>query len=65
MEMGNGRDQFMFINNIPARQKKTIFDSMKIEWNKLPIDLRKTKLGSIDKFKKELKRHYFIRAYVD
>ena len=24
METGNGRDQFMFINNTPARQKETI-----------------------------------------
>ena len=28
METGNGRDQFMFINNTPARQKETIVDTM-------------------------------------
>jgi hypothetical protein len=62
LRIGTGRDTFMFDVDIPTHKKETIIYRMKIEWNALPLPIRK--LDSLQCFKAKLKEHYFVKAFL-
>ena len=57
----HGRDCMMFICNLEQCKNQTWITKMILEWNNLPVDLRK--ITKIDNFKKSLKTHYFKNAF--
>ena len=54
---GSGRDKYMFQINANQNSQKTLFMLIKIEWNKLPLQIRK--LSTVGLFKARLKTHLF------
>ena len=58
-----GRDEYMFETNLHDYKNNNILSKMKINWNKLPLSLRREK--SIHPFKKNLKTFLFKEAYKD
>ena len=56
-----GRDQFMFIVEVPKHKKECIFYKIKKHWNSLPLLLRN--LDKIGNFKRQLKAHMFRMAF--
>ena len=59
MPLRVGRDDYMFKTEL--QKKESIFSSMKLEWNKLPIRIRNT--TSTDSFKSKLKTFLFGEAF--
>ena len=55
-----GRDNHMFHTELDSK-KETIFTKIKIEWNKLPLELRKEE--SVNIFKTKLKTLLFKEAF--
>ena len=60
LQLGKGRDTFMFQNN-PECQKETMYNKMKNEWNLLPLHIRQQ--SNLTKFKSMLKTHFFKEAF--
>ena len=56
-----GRDQFMFIVEVPKHKKECIFYKIKKHWNSLPLLLRN--MDKIGNFKRQLKAHMFRMAF--
>ena len=56
-----GRDSYMFQTELSDYKTKNILSGIKIEWNKLPIEIRKQ--DSLDKFKKQLKTFLYKVAF--
>ena len=61
LRTGCGRDTKMFAIEKHASQRETIDDKIKIEWNKLPPEIRNQ--TSLTTLKTKLKEHFFIQAF--
>ena len=55
---GSGRDNYMFHVTLHENKKPGLFSKIKLQWNLLPLELRKC--DNLELFKKKLKSHYFI-----
>jgi hypothetical protein len=60
---GIGRDELMFDINLDQQKKTTIYTSLIIEWNSLPLEIRK--ITQLERFKVQLKTYYFREAFAD
>ena len=58
---GCGRDKWMFDSDVSVQKSSNLISKMIVEWNKLPLSLRK--LESFDVFKTNLKTFYFKKAF--
>ena len=61
LRQGCGRDRGMFDSDVSVQKSSNIISKMMVEWNKLPLDLRK--LERFDVFKTNLKTFYFKKAF--
>ena len=58
---GCGRDKWMFESNVSVHKSSTLIAKLIVEWNQLPLNIRK--LTSFDIFKSKLKAFYFEQAF--
>ena len=61
LRYGVGRDKLMMDINLEQRKKRTIRTKIILEWNDLPLSIRK--IEKIDSFKRQLKTHFFRKAF--
>ena len=61
LRYGVGRDKLMMDINLEQRKKRTIRTKIILEWNDLPLSIRK--IEKIDTFKRQLKTHFFRKAF--
>jgi hypothetical protein len=58
---GSGRDEWMFNSNVVVYKSSTYISKMIVEWNELPLDLRRA--DDFETFKSMLKTYYFKKAF--
>ena len=58
---GSGRDKWMFQSDVGVHKSSTYVSKMKIEWNELPLEIRRVE--DYETFKSKLKTHYFKKAF--
>ena len=58
---GHGRDRLMFDCSLKQSKIETWLTKMILEWNGLPMSLRK--IDNFDEFKSKLKTFYFKQAF--
>jgi hypothetical protein len=60
---GAGRDELMLKISLQERKKTTLYSKIIIEWNNLPLEIRK--INNIIHFKTQLKTHFFRKAFAE
>ena len=59
----SGRDEYTFDMKLDDHKANTVINRTKMNWNSLPLQIRKLKFEQIGKFKTDLKTFLFKKAY--